>query len=139
MTEQEFETLLAQGHESNGVEFKGPGVRTAKAFLAKVIRAILGMANRRDGGLVIIGVESRTLDPVGQSDEHADSRLDYDKLPTSVNEYASPSVNFDREEIIYKGRKFVSIEVHQFAEIPVLCTRDYGGSGRGAQGGPGQS
>ncbi len=55
MTEQDFEGLLALGYETNGVEFKGRGNRTDSAFLAGVIRAILGMANRRDGGLVIIG------------------------------------------------------------------------------------
>jgi len=68
VTERDLESILAQGHETNGVEFKGPGARTDRSFPAKVIRAILGMANRRDGGLVMIGVESTKLDPVGLSD-----------------------------------------------------------------------
>ncbi len=73
MTDQEFDTLLHRGYETNGVEFKGPGKRTDRAFLAQVVRAILGMANRRDGGLVIIGVEPTTLDPIGlEEDEGSD-------------------------------------------------------------------
>ena len=44
MTPDELRTAIALGREQRNVEFKGPGVRTDKAFLAKVIRAILGMA-----------------------------------------------------------------------------------------------
>ena len=44
------------GHETKGVEFKSPGERTNKSFLAKVAKAALGMANLRHGGLVVIGV-----------------------------------------------------------------------------------
>jgi DNA integrity scanning protein DisA with diadenylate cyclase activity len=69
VTEQDFASLLALGHESNGVEFKGRGNRTNSGFLAVVIRAVLGMANRRDGGLVVIGVEADSLDPVGFDDK----------------------------------------------------------------------
>ena len=69
MTEQEFEAILAQGHETHGVEFKGPGKRTNSAFLAGVIRAMLGMANRRDGGHVILGIDSESLEPIGLDDD----------------------------------------------------------------------
>ena len=58
MTEEEFESLLAPGHEVDGVEFKGAWVRTDRLFLAKVARAMLGMANRLDGGLVILGIDT---------------------------------------------------------------------------------
>src|SRR5260370_41181310 len=88
VTEHEFESLLARGYETNGVEFKGPGVRTDKSFHAKVVRAILGMANRRDGGLIIIGVESTNLDPVGLNDLDLATWSDYDVLAVSVNGYA---------------------------------------------------
>jgi predicted HTH transcriptional regulator len=125
VTEQDFELLLKLGHETHGVEFKGPGKRTDRAFLAKVIRAVIGMANRRDGGVVIIGVDDETLEPVGLEEEQADT-WGYDVLATAVNEYASPSVSFDFERKLYEGRTFVIIEVHEFAEIPILCGKDYG-------------
>lgn len=95
MTDQEFETLLKRGYETGGVEFKGPGKRIDRTFLANVVRAVLGMANRRDGGHVIIGVDSESLDPVGLEEDQADTWT-YDELAASVNEYASPSVSFDR-------------------------------------------
>jgi hypothetical protein len=52
VTKQEFKGLLDPGHETNGVEFKAAAAR-ANPYLAGVVRAMLGMANRRDGGLVI--------------------------------------------------------------------------------------
>jgi predicted HTH transcriptional regulator len=131
VTEQEFESLLAQGYETNGVEFKGPWIRTDKLFLAKVVRSILGMANRRDGGLVIIGVEeSNKLEPVGLSDEQAESWLNYDDLSASVDDYASPNVRFDHELRTFWGKKFVFIRVHEFDDIPILCAKDYNEFGK---------
>jgi predicted HTH transcriptional regulator len=125
MTEQDFESLLAPGHETNGVEFKGPGIRTNKLFHAKVVRAILGMANRRDGGWVIIGVESKNLDPVGLNDQDLATWSDYDVLAVSVNGCASPSVNFDTEILRHGNNQIFIIKVYEFEEIPILCTKDY--------------
>jgi predicted HTH transcriptional regulator len=131
VTELEFESLLARGYETDGVEFKGPWIRTDKLFLARVVRAILGMANRRDGGHVILGVEESTKpDPVGLSDEQAESWLNYDDLSASVNEYASPCVRFEPELHTFWGKKFVIIRVHQFDDIPILCAKDYNEPGK---------
>ena len=133
MTDQEFASLLAIGYETNGLEFKGPGSRTDSAFLAGVIRAqSLGMANRRDGGYVIIGVESDSLDPVGFDDDEVKTWLNYDELATRVNEYANPSVRFDLEAVTVQGRRFVIIRVHEFDDIPILCGKDFHGSRKGA-------
>ncbi len=130
MTDRDFESLLALGHESNGVEFKGSGSWTDRSFQAKVIRAILGMANRRDGGLVIIGVESANLEPVGLDDETLATWLDYDDPSVAVNEHASPSVSFDLEPFDYQSKKLVIIRVHEFGEIPILCTKDFEDHGK---------
>ena len=67
MTSEELRELIAVGYETRGVEFKGPGARTEIAFLTRVVRALLGMANRRDGGTVISGVNDNhhELIPVG--------------------------------------------------------------------------
>jgi len=125
VTEQDFESLLARGYETNGVEFKGPGNRTDSAFMAVVTRAILGMANRRDGGLVIIGVESESLVPVGFGDDEVKAWLNYDELAARVNEHASPSVRFDLEALAFQGRRIVIIRVHEFEDVPILCAKDY--------------
>jgi predicted HTH transcriptional regulator len=121
VTEVEFEGLLKRGYETHGVEFKGHGNKADSAFLARVIRAILGMANRSDGGLVILGVESETLEPVGFDDDDVKAWLNYDDIAAKVNECASPSVSFDLEAATYQGRRFVIIRVYEFADIPILC------------------
>jgi predicted HTH transcriptional regulator len=131
VTEQELEALLAQGHETQGIEFKGPGLRTNSAFLAGVIRAILGMANRRDGGHIVLGVDSETLVPIGLDDDVAASWMDYDKLSESVNEYASPSVSFELQRLTSEGNKLVIIRVREFEDVPILCKKEFHGRGKG--------
>lgn len=125
VTDQDFELHLSRGYETHGVEFKGPGKRTDAAFLAKVARAMMGMANRRDGGVVIIGVEDDSLDPVGLEEDQAET-WNYDDTASAVNEFASPSLSFDLETKPYQGRTFIILVVHEFADVPVLCRKDYG-------------
>jgi predicted HTH transcriptional regulator len=130
VTEQEFAALLASG-ETNGVEFKGSWIRTDRLFLARVVRAILGMANRRDGGLVILGIdESNKPDPVGLTDAQTESWLNFDDVSASINEYASPCVRFELELQTFRDKNFVVIRVRQFDDIPILCAKDYNEPGK---------
>jgi hypothetical protein len=34
-------------------------------------------------------------------------------------------VSFDLEKKLYQGRRFVILQIHEFAEIPVLCTQEF--------------
>ncbi len=131
MSEEEFEKLLKRGYEKANVEFKGPGSKNHSGFLIKVIRAILGMANQRDGGKVILGVESDPLDAVGFEEDEAKAWLNYDEPACKVNEYASPPVSFELEAFPYRGRHFIEILVHEFDDIPILCRKDAGQEGKG--------
>jgi predicted HTH transcriptional regulator len=126
MTEDEFEALLAPGHEQRGVEFKGPGRRSDRQFFARVARAVLGMANRRDGGVVVIGVEDKsgTLKPVGLSVPDL-ATWKYDDIADSLAVYADPSVSFDLEIAEYKGSHYVILSVDEFEDVPVLCNKPY--------------
>jgi len=56
MTDKDFARLIERRHELRGIEFKPPGLRTDRELMGWVARAALGMANHRDGGIVIIGV-----------------------------------------------------------------------------------
>jgi predicted HTH transcriptional regulator len=111
VTEQESAALLQLGHETHGVEFKGRGMPSDASFFAQVIRAVLGMANRRDGGLVILGVDSTTLDPEGFDEGDAQAWLDFDAISARVNVFAAPSVNFHPESVSFRGRLFVILRV----------------------------
>jgi predicted HTH transcriptional regulator len=126
MTDEEFAEIIARGREQSSVEFKGPGLKTDTHLFAKVTRAALGMANRRDGGLVIIGVEEDQagLHPTGLLPEQLES-WSYDNIADGFAAYADPSIEFDTETREYKGQKFLIIRVEEFAEVPVLCKRAY--------------
>src|ERR1700722_16676872 len=90
------------------------------------------MANRRDGGLVIIGVEENAarenkLEPAGLTDEQLASWSNFDVLSEAVNQYARPSVSFDLEApFLHNSKKFVIIKVNEFDQIPILCSKESG-------------
>lgn len=131
MTEQEFKEMLAYGREQAGIEFKGPDSRTAnKQLFVKVVRAMLSMANRRDGGLVVVGIDEandKTLLPTGIAESDLATWNVFDELADAVAGYTDPNVNFTIEIFDYEGKKFVLIQVDEFNDIPVLCKKDYPG------------
>lgn len=127
MTEEDFSRIMGLGHELSGVEFKSPGPMSNRRLVAQVIRAILGMCNRRDGGTVIIGVEDAqgVLNPVGLTEPDL-SEWSYDALADQIARYADPSASFAEDIREYDGNSYVVIEVEEFSDIPVLCKRSYG-------------
>ncbi len=127
MTGEQFAALLALDHEFPGVEFKGPGPRGDQYLLAKVVRAVIGMTNRRDGGVVVIGVEERgsVLNPVGLSQVDADSWRKNDHVINALASYMNPPASFDLKIFEFQGKEFVVLEVHEFADIPTICKKRY--------------
>ena len=126
MTEQEFVELLALGYERRGVEFKGPGALGVQPLTAKVIRAMLGMANRQDGGLVVIGVEDSDgkLNSVGVGQDEL-STWKFDELAAKLAAYADPYVSFELEQHEHERRSYVLLAVQEFEEVPVLCRKQF--------------
>src|SRR5437899_2141889 len=120
MTEAEFDELLALG-EKQRTEYKAPGRATDKSFIARIARAVLGMANRRDGGLVIIGVEeiSRRLKCVGLDQATMATWQARDNVEAAINAYADPSADFDIE-FEPMSRRCVIIRVREFSDQPLL-------------------
>lgn len=126
MTDQEFAEVLALGYERRGTEFKGPGPRSAPLFFAKVVRAVLGMANQQDGGWVVIGVEDMAgvLKPVGLTESDV-ATWRYDDVAAGIAAYADPFVTIDLEIREHESKRFVLLKVREFEEIPVLCRKEY--------------
>ena len=127
MTDEEFAQIMSLAHEIRGVEFKGPGSLSEGRLFAQVVKAMLGMANRRDGGRVVIGVQDlgSVLNPIGL-DEAQLATWNYDHVSDRVAVYADPGVVFDLEIKEYNGRSYVVVQVEEFADVPVLCKRAYG-------------
>jgi predicted HTH transcriptional regulator len=127
MNEVEFRELLARGHEIQGVEFKAPGSRKNKRLLAQVVRAALGMSNRRYGGTIVIGIDEDS-DGFPMLKGLSTSELEswaYDDLASSISTYADPSVSFESYKYTFEGKEFLILDVEEFDDIPVLCKRSY--------------
>ncbi len=127
MDEAQLRDLIARSSEVAGVEFKSAGNLGDKAFRASIVRAALGMANRRGGGFVVVGVReegdgSLQLDGLA-SDQLADWR--HDKIAGVINRYADQPVDVEVAYMELDGERLVSLGVREFDEVPVLCVRDY--------------
>ena len=125
MTEDNLREAIAIGREQRGIEFKGPGVRTEKAFQVKIIRAVLGMANKPGGGVVVIGVDDNgtTLQATGLSKSEL-ATWTYDDFASNVSNYADPYVDFNLGVVEMDKKSFVAIETKQFDELPIICKKD---------------
>ncbi len=126
MTGEELATIINIGHEQSGTEFKGPGPLSNGRLVAQVVRAVLGMSNRRHGGRVIIGVrdDGETLEPVGLPDDEQRTWT-FDAVSDQFARYADPGVTFEIEIIEYDGNRYILLQVEEFIDIPVLCKRAY--------------
>lgn len=132
MSSENFRETLAIGNEVPGIEFKGPFARTDKGQFAEVVRAVLGMANRRDGGQVIIGVDEArrddgpgtVLNAVGLSAAEFKG-WDQDAVLSILDSYADPFVELDIEPVEHDGKHFIVLRVREFDEFPVLCKKQY--------------
>jgi hypothetical protein len=128
LSTQEIEQLLAGGYELRGFELKGPGLRTHPHLFAKVVRAALGMANLRDGGHIVIGIND--ADPAGMlpglSPTELQSWLAYDDIARKLGEYADPAVRFALEaHSLSSGVSVAVLQVYEFSDIPILCAKDF--------------
>jgi predicted HTH transcriptional regulator len=126
MTDADLFELIRSG-ERPGVEFKNARARQDKSFV-EVARAVLGMANRRNGGTVLIGVEDNG-NATGLSTDQAASWATSDHVRQAMAGFADPYVYLDVSLVkvdaeLLKGRIFAAIAVHEFDEVPVLCARD---------------
>jgi predicted HTH transcriptional regulator len=126
MTHDQFAELLQLKHELSGVEFKPPGLRTDKTLFHLVARAVMGMANRRDGGHIVMGVreDSGTFQLLGLTSAQAESWR-YDHVVAALATFVDPPVVFEIEVHQHEGQTFLLIEVDEFEDVPVICRRNF--------------
>ena len=120
MNIDELEQRLENGVETQSFEVKGP-MNWDASSLAK---DFLAMANVRDGGFIVIGVEDETFRRIGVTEE-AMSTFVLDTMRDQMAKFADPhvtfSVTFPRD---IKGTTFVAIRVEPFNQIPVICRKN---------------
>jgi len=124
MTDADLLELIRAG-ERPGVEFKNPRARQDRSF-PQVVKAVLAMANRRDGGIILIGVNDDG-EALGLSPEQLQS-WQPDHVRQAVAPYADPYVYLDVETVAVTAaplanRSFAVIKVSEFDQVPVLCSK----------------
>lgn len=126
MTDDEFQMIAARGRESRNLEFKSGGPISNNHLLRRVIRAVLGMTNTRDGGIIILGVEERIglAEFVGMDEADA-LTWSMDSFGDKVASWVDRAVSVDIDTKRYQDRYFVVIEVAEFEDTPVFARKDY--------------
>jgi predicted HTH transcriptional regulator len=122
MTPTEFIELIAVG-ERPGVEFKNARGRKDRNFL-EVVRAVIAMANRRDGGLVFIGVANDgVIEGLTTAQLATWETADY--VRDGLAPWIDPSVYVDVEAVAFEdGKTCIVLRVQEFDLVPVLCAKD---------------
>lgn len=89
----------------------------------RLLKTIMGMANLRDGGLIVVGVAENgtTWQLTGVEPDHL-TTFDYDDIMGQVGKYASPQAIID--VVVHghsDGKSYLAFHIHQFKDTPVVC------------------
>jgi len=87
----------------------------------ELIKDILGMANTRDGGTIVLGVKDDTRDLVGVSREIWDS-FDQSAVAEMVHQKSTPRVKLQVIKTEVQGKRVVALTVDEFEDVPIICT-----------------
>jgi len=87
----------------------------------ELIKDILGMANTRDGGTIILGVKDDTRELVGVSREVWDS-FDQSTVAEMVHQKSTPKVNLQVIKTEVQGKPVVALIIVEFEDVPIICT-----------------
>ena len=124
MTREQFVELVAAG-ERPGVEFKNARAR-GDNNLVEIVRAVIGMANRRDGGLILIGVEN-SGNIAGLTEAQVASWEIADHVRQSIAPYVDPHAYVDVDVVSLaegvQAKRCVVLRVYEFDQVPVLCAK----------------
>lgn len=125
MTE-EFASLIRHGREERHLEYKQSMNRADSATKTKIVKSSMAMANLCDGGLIVFGMarqpdDAYVAEGMSEADFHS---FKQDDVSAEVNKYADPFVELSVIKDELDGKRFVQIQVREFAESPVVCKKD---------------
>lgn len=130
ISRSDVEQLLLLGNESASFEVKGPGSPRDKAFAAKVARAVMAMGNRRDGGVVCVGVDQAVMASMGPglTPEQVTQWGDLDLVAAKLALYSDPPPSFElRCYELSMGTTVAVLDVDEFDVVPHVCQRNHEG------------
>ena len=114
---------LDRCQESQGVDFKESAPWTSLKW--RITKTTLAMGNLRDGGIIIVGVSERgdSWEIAGISEEDR-STYDVDTIIDQTNSFVSPHADLAIVILEYHGKKFLTLQVNEFLETPLVCKKN---------------
>lgn len=126
MADQMLVDLILHGSEERNIEYKGSMNWNDINTKIKVVKTAMSMANLKDGGFMIFGVEEDDTGicrATGMDLEDADS-FNQDDVMDYVNKYADPYVELKVERVELNENVFIVIQISEFEELPVICKKN---------------
>ena len=125
ISEERIRELVLLGNENRNLDYKGAfswdeASTDEKCAIAK---DVLAFANTRDGGVILVGVNDKTGAPEGLTEEQFAS-FDQTKFNSFVHRYTDPRHTVSIHRMTLDARKLVAIDIPEFGDVPILCSRD---------------
>lgn len=121
---QELLNALFHGQEEINLEYKGDVSWENQAKKLEIAKTIFAMANERNGGVIVIGVNDEGVQSGLSNENYASFSSDHmrrflDKKTNQVIQYTiEPFDNIEVRDV--KGKKFVFIQVSEVREFPCV-------------------
>jgi hypothetical protein len=123
LIDDDIRKLLAQKSEGPHLDYK-EGFAWTKVNRDKkyeLVRDLIGMANTKDGGRVIVGVRDSDFEFVGAADDVFTS-LDPNNIVQMIHENSAPRLTCEVIKRIIDGRQVIVFDVAEFDDTPIICT-----------------
>ena len=122
----DLQLYILHGREERYLEYKRSMIWTGDDITkVKVAQAMMAMANLRNGGVIVIGMQEVSKGvwaPEVMTPEQISS-FTQDDIAQWVNDYATPAVQFTAGPFIFNSDQFIIIQVQEFDTTPVICRK----------------
>jgi len=120
----EIEKLIERKVESANLDYKEGFIwnKDNKYLQRELIKDIMGMANTRDGGTIILGVKDNSFDLIGVNQEVYKS-FDQTDVAQMLHSYSKPKARIEVKKPKIHGKDVVVINVTEFEDAPIICTK----------------
>lgn len=122
----DFQFYILHGKEERYLEYKRSMIWTGNVTTkVKITKAMMAMANLRNGGVVVVGMQETTRGvwlPEGMTAQQISS-FTQDDVAQWVNDYATPAIQFSIQPFALNDNEFIVIQVQEFDTSPVICRK----------------
>ncbi len=116
--------LIENKQETKNCDFKDSFSWTDldRNHQCEIIKDIIAMANTKDGGRIVIGVEDRTWTVNGLSNEQLKS-FDVTQINNLLHEYSDPKHSCSIKQVHIGDKELIVIEIPEFTEDIIITKR----------------